>query len=71
MTNEQLEEAYNTLEKKYFDLLSMFALVLQSVGGKAEFGYEEAEAFNPHGAEVVQSFDQDTKRVRFEVRKNE
>lgn len=55
-------------EKKFYDLLSMFGLVLQSVGGSAEFSFEDANNFNPHGLEVVQSFNQETGNFRFEVR---
>jgi len=61
---------YNELEKKYFDLLSMFGLVLQSVGGSAEFSYEDATTFDPHGLELVQTFDHERNVFRFEVRPN-
>ena len=59
---------YAALEKKYFDLMSMFALVLQGVGGSAEFTYEDAQRFDPHGLELVQTFDQQRNVFRFEVR---
>lgn len=55
-------------EKKFFDLLSMFGLVLQSVGGSAEFSFESANVFDPHGLEIVQSFNNETGNFRFEVR---
>ena len=61
---------YAALEKKYFDLLSMFGLVLQSVGGSAEFNYYDAQNFDPHGLELVQTFDPVRNVFRFEVRPN-
>jgi hypothetical protein len=62
------ELEFNELEKKYFDLLSMFGLVLQSVGGSVEFTFEDATDFDPHGLELVQSFDPIRNVFRFEVR---
>jgi hypothetical protein len=62
------ELEFNELEKKYFDLLSMFGLVLQSVGGSVEFTFEDATTFDPHELELVQSFDPERNVFRFEVR---
>ena len=68
--NSPEPDDYAVLEKKYFDLLSMFALVLQSIGGSAEFSYKDAQAFDPHGSELVQTYDQERNIFRFEVRPN-